>query len=185
VRNIAGTLELAAGAGEVEVQLRVADGQAQIDLRAAARGIAVEIVFRRVAGARQSCDRRAEAALGEIEVGRDDRLGFRHAIALQQAAHGTHADHVGGELSLQVASSLLRRARIEQDHLQQVAIGLARAHDPHWRDAQALLKDRFAHRGFAPRHHAAHVGVMRDVGDVGHDPAFGKHGRDDVDVRQV
>ena len=59
------------------------------------------------------------------------------------------------------------------------------AHDAHRRNAHAFLVDRLAHRGFRSRHHAADVGVVRDVRDVGDDALADEHRRDHVDVGQM
>ena len=147
--------------------------------------IAVEKILRLVAPARQLVDRRAKALLGEIEITGNRRLRLLHAVAIKQLQHAARADGVGGELRVEIAHALVRRARVEQDDVDHIAIHLARAHDAHRRDADAFLIDRLAHRRFRARHHAADVGVMRDVGDERDDFFAGEHRRDDVDVGQM
>ena len=109
----------------------------------------------------------------------------RRAVTLEQGHDASHADGVGGELRFHVAVALLRRAGIDEDEIHHVPIDLSAAHDAHRRNAQPLLKDGLAHRRLAARHHAADIGVVRDVGDVGDDAVVDEDGRDHVDIGQV
>ena len=147
--------------------------------------IAVEKILGFIAARGQPVDRRAKTLFREIEICGDGCCRVVRAIALEQLQHALHADIVGSELRFQVADALVRRARVEQDDVDHVAVEHAGAHDAHRRNPQTFLIDALAHRGFRPGHHAADVRVMRDVGDERHDSLPDEHRRDDVDVGQM
>ena len=58
-----------------------------------------------------------------------------------------------------------RCAHVQQNQVEHLAIDLSAAHNPHRRNANALLKNlvRRSHRSRKP---AAHIGVMRAIGNV-------------------
>ena len=71
IGNVAGAVELRVGTGKVEMQLAAADGERQLDFGDTGFVIAVEKIFGLEASGRQLIDLRAEALLGEIEIGCD------------------------------------------------------------------------------------------------------------------
>jgi len=172
-------------AAEIEFEPAFRNGEREADTALFAFRVAIEKIFRDVASGRQALDRRAKALLREIEVAGDRGFRLLHAVTLEELQDAAGTDGVRGELRLQVAHPLAGRARVEQDQVEHVPVELARAHDAHRRDAHAFLVDRLAHRGFRARHHAAHIRVMRDVGDEGDDAPADEDRRDDGDVGQV
>ncbi len=172
-------------ARKIEQELAVADRQGGADRHRLAVLVAVEIIDVRIGARRQAVDRGGEPPLGEVQKAGDRRGGAGVGVFLEQRLDALDADEIGGELRTQVADALLGRTAVEQDDVDDVAIDRTGAHDSHERQSQALLEDRAAHRGFAARHHAADVGVVRDVGHEGDDAAVAEHRRDHVDVGQV
>ena len=185
MRHVARRFELRGGAGEVEAQGAVDNLERELHLGRHLGRVAREIVDGLVAARGQAADRGDEAPLGEVEVVGEGLLGGLGAVALEECGHAGKARHVGGDLGPQIAQPLLRRARVQQDDVDDIAADLARAHDPHRRQPKPLLEDGLAGRRLAARHHAADVRVVGDAGDEGGDAPLAEHRGDDVEVGQV
>ena len=185
IRNVARAFELLARTGKIKIDAPVAHRHGETYRAALAFGIAVEKIFRDVTTGRQPVDCRAKALFREIKVSGYGRGGVVDAVTLEQLQNTFGADVVRRELRVQVADALGGRARVEQDDVNHVPVQFPLAHDAHRRNAYAFLVDALAHRGFRAGHHAADVGVVRDVGDEGHDLLADEDRRDDIDVRQM
>ncbi|MCY1533983.1 hypothetical protein D9M68_693370 [compost metagenome] len=104
---------------------------------------------------------------------------------LHQFQHQPGALVVGGDLGADVVHPVVRLARVVRDHLQQVHVQLALAHDAHGGQPDAFLPHRpqMVRGGAGDR--AAHVGMVADVGREEAQHAFVEDRRDDGDVRRV
>ena len=169
--HVARARHLRIGAGEVEGEPIVLDRH--LDPRAhrpRRDAVVIDDVFVLVGAVRQRADAGAHARLAVIEPRLDAGKRGRGAETLKDFLDPAGADNVGGDLRLEVAFPLERRARVEEDDFHNILAHLAVVDDAHRRQTDALLKDAGAVGAFAARHLAADVRVVGEVGDEGDDP---------------
>ena len=109
------------------------------------------------------------------------------AVAFREVQDALFADAACTDLRFEVALAFLRRAHIEQDEVEHLAVELAAAHDADRRNANAFL-EYLGRRAHGAGKGAAHIRMMRAVGDV--EGRFGRRvgeedGQNHGDVRKV
>ena len=142
------------------------EAQSNCDLaQAIGHAVVVQPILRAEIAGGHGAQFRAHQPLGIIEQLLDQRLQLRFAVLLYQLQHPLLADAAGANLRLQVAFALFRGAHVEQNQVQHLAIDLAAAHNPYWRDADALLKN-FVCRSHRSGKGSSHVRMVGAVGNI-------------------
>jgi hypothetical protein len=128
----------------------------------------------------------AHQPLGVVEQFLDQRLQFACTVLLDHFEHAQLSYAARSDLRIQIAFAFARRAHIQQNQIEDLALYLASPHNAYRRDANPFLKN------FGPRAHrsckcAAHIRMMRTIRHVKRRLAALIHedGQHHGDIRQV